>query len=289
MLPNAKICLYPRNPEEAVRVWSEAGRRALLRAGGTTAALSKDPGVDTLIDLTRMGCDGVTRQGDTWVLGANLRLQALARNPGLRTLWDGMLADAAGAVGSRPIRNAATLGGNLVQCFRWSDPPVALLALNAQVELLSLQGKRMLPIDALFAKHPRQVLGSVELLTAVHLAAPPAGSGGAFTKFARTAFDLAVVDVAACLSLQGGKVGAVRLAIGGTRSFPWRASEAERLLLGSKPSAAAIGAASKAAREAAQTAADVRTGKEYRLRMVEVIVRRTLERAASNAAASVGR
>ena len=198
-------------------------------------------------------------------------------------MWGGVLGQAAAAVGSRPIRNAVTLGGSLVQIFRWSDTPVALLAMGARLELLGPRGPRSVGADEFYARHPRQVLEPAELVVAVQVASPVGKAGGAFIKFARTAVDLAVADAAACLRAEeGGRCVEARLAIGATRALPWRASEAEALLTGQALTPARLGEAAALARKACKPVGDARTDRAYRERMVEVVARRALERAVAN-------
>jgi CO/xanthine dehydrogenase FAD-binding subunit len=281
MIPNAKTCLYPENPPRAVALLQEHGKRALVLAGGTTAALSRDPEIEVLVDLGRMGEDAIERREGSWRLGCNVRLQDIAEHPGLAGLWGGMLTAAAAAVGSRPIRNAVRLGGSLVQIFRWSDPPVALLAMGARLELLGPRGPRSVSADEFYARHPRQVLEPAELVVGVVLDEPRGAAGGAFVKYARTAVDLSVVDAAACLRVEDGRCLEARVVVGGTRALPWRAVEAEVALAGRPLGAARLDEAARAARQAVKTVGDARTDKQYRERMVEVIVRRALERAAA--------
>ncbi|MBN2493626.1 MAG: FAD binding domain-containing protein [Deltaproteobacteria bacterium] len=283
MLPNARVCLYPRDPAEAVRVMVEHGKRALVMAGGTTTAMSKDPGFDTLIDLTRMGCDRIELVGGEWRIGCNVRLHDLGVHPGIRKLWSGVLSDAARAVGSRPLRNAITLGGNVVGLFRWSDTPVALLAMDAVFDLVGPDGTRSLEADAFFARHPRQVMQAGELLAGVRIASDDPHGCGAFCKYARTEVDLAVVDVAACLQIdEQGRCSKARIAVGGTRAVPWRAEQAEKKLLGSKLTRRTIESAAATAKQEGKVLSDVRTDRDYRERMIEVIAGRTIERAAAS-------
>jgi CO/xanthine dehydrogenase FAD-binding subunit len=279
MLQNTKVCLYPRDPEEAVRILSEKGKQALVVAGGTTAALSKDPNVSTLVDLTRIGHDQIEQKDDQWLIGCNVRIQQLAEHAGLAGLYDGMLVESAKAVGSRPIRNAVTLGGNVVQLFRWSDPPVALFAMEAEFDLIGPEGRRSLAATDFFKKHPRKVLGASEILTGVRIRIPKQPSGGAFSKYARTAFDLAIVDAAVCLGLEDQKCSSARIVVGATRNVPWRAIEAEKLLKGKRLTSKVIQTAAEATRQAVKTADTIRTSREYRQQMAGVIVRRTIEQA----------
>ena len=281
MLENAKVCLYPRNPEEAVRILDQEGKRALILAGGTTASQVRDPGITTLVDITRMAppADAVARMDGEWSIGCNVRIQQLAAHPDLKRLFNGMLCDAAQSVGSRPLRNAVTVGGNAVSVFRWSDPPVAFLAMDASFDLVGPERERTLASDTFYSRHPRRILKPAEILTRIRVSEPPGRHGGAFCKFARTAFDLAVVDAAVCLWFEGDICSRARVAIGATRNVPGLSAGAEKMLAGKRVTGKSIVAAARAAREETKTADDIRTGREYREQMVEVIVRRTIERA----------
>jgi CO/xanthine dehydrogenase FAD-binding subunit len=285
MIENAKVCLYPKNPGEVVRILEQEGRRALILAGGTTASQVRDPGVTTLVDITRMAppTDALTHEDGEWFLGCNLRIQQLAAHAGLKQVFCGMLCDAALSVGSRPIRNAVTLGGNAVSVFRWSDPPVALLAMDASFDLVGPERERTLTADRFYSRHPRRILKPAEILKRIRVGVPSGRHGGAFFKFARTAFDLAVVDVAVCLWFDSDICSRARVAIGATRNVPWLSTRAARMLVGKRLEGKSIRAAARAAREETKTADDIRTGREYREQMVEVIVRRTIERAGDNA------
>jgi len=285
MLQNAKVCLYPRTPKEVVRILEQEGKRALILAGGTTASQVKDPGITTLVDITRMAppADAVNFQDKEWFIGCNVRIQQLAAHPDLKGLFNGMVCDAAQSVGSRPIRNAVTVGGNAVSVFRWSDPPVAWLALDAAFDLVGPERERTLAADTFYSRHPRRILKPAEILTRIRVSGPDGRHGGAFCKFARTAFDLAVVDAAVCLWFDGDICSRARVAVGATRNLPWLSAGAEKMLAGKRVTGKTIIAAARAAREETKTADDIRTGREYREEMVEVIVRRTIERACDNA------
>jgi CO/xanthine dehydrogenase FAD-binding subunit len=285
MLENAKVCLYPKNPEEAVRILEQEGKRALILAGGTTASQVRDPNVTTLVDITRMAppADTVNHENGEWSIGCNVRIQQLASHTGLKRVFCGMLCDAALSVGSRPLRNAVTAGGNAVSVFRWSDPPVALLALDASFDLVGPGRERTLAADTFYSRHPRRILKPAEILTRIRVSEPAGRYGGAFCKFARTAFDLAVVDVAVCLWFEGDICSRARVAIGATRNVPWLSENAAEMLAGKRLTGQSILAAARAAREETKTADDIRTSREYREQMVEVMVRRTIERACDNA------
>ncbi|TMR16555.1 xanthine dehydrogenase family protein subunit M [Nonomuraea turkmeniaca] len=117
-----------------------------------------------------------------------------------------------------------------------SDMCVALAALDAVVEVRSVRGTRRIPLVDFHVlpgdtPHVETTLAADELITAVEL--PPSPAPSRYRKVRdRASYAFALVSVAAALEVRDGTVAAVRLALGGVAPKPWRAREAERLLLG---------------------------------------------------------
>ena len=80
-------------------------------------------------------------------------------------------------VASPQVRNQGTLGGNLCHADPTGDPPAALIALAAEVEIARQAERRRLPVEALFRDYMEPVLEPDELLVAVHLPPPPPAPG----------------------------------------------------------------------------------------------------------------
>lgn len=136
-------------------------------------------------------------------------------------------------------RNLAVLGysGSCVATHP-SDMAVALTALDARVHVTGRDGERVVPMPGLHRlpgdePHRDTVLEPGELITAVHLPAPPAGRSTYRKVRERASFAFALVSVAAALDVAGdGTVRDCRLALGGLAHVPWRAERAERALRG---------------------------------------------------------
>jgi xanthine dehydrogenase YagS FAD-binding subunit len=136
-------------------------------------------------------------------------------------------------------RNAGILGVS-DHCIAThpSDMCVALAALDATVEVESTRGVRRIPLTE-FHRLPgstpqvETALAADELITAVELPALPVAAHSRYRKVRdRASYAFALVSVAAAMETEGGVVTAVRLALGGVSAKPWRAHEAERILLG---------------------------------------------------------
>ncbi|MET0210700.1 MAG: xanthine dehydrogenase family protein subunit M [Burkholderiaceae bacterium] len=120
-----------------------------------------------------------------------------------------------------------------------SDLCVALVALDARVEILSPAGTRSLAFDALHllpeaTPHLEHALRPGEMITAVVVPASAAARRSLYVKVRdRQSYQFAVTSVAAGLDLAAdGAIRAVRLGLGGVGTKPWRALGAERFLIG---------------------------------------------------------
>jgi xanthine dehydrogenase YagS FAD-binding subunit len=134
-----------------------------------------------------------------------------------------------------------------------SDMCVALVALDAVVHTRGREGERSIAFadfHLLPGDHPERetVLRPGELITAVSL---PPMTGFAQSRYIkvrdRSSYAFALTSAAAALRIEGGVVKEARLALGGVGTRPWRAVEAEKVLVGRAPDAAAFRAAAAAA------------------------------------------
>jgi xanthine dehydrogenase YagS FAD-binding subunit len=140
-----------------------------------------------------------------------------------------------------------------------SDVAVALTAVDAVVRTSGPQGERaidihdffLLPGDTPEREHP---LEHGELITAIELPAAPIARRSVYLKFRdRESYEFALVSVAAAMQVEDGTVAAVRLALGGVGTRPWRARRAEQALLGRPAAPASFYDAAGAELEAAVT------------------------------------
>jgi carbon-monoxide dehydrogenase medium subunit len=90
--------------------------------------------------------------------------------------------------------------------------------------------------------------------------------------------DLAIVGVATLILKRDGKVKDVRIGLGAVAPIPFRAKKAEEILKDGKITEASINEAAKMAASESSPIDDHRASKEYRLLMVETLVRRSLKK-----------
>ncbi|MDV3456220.1 xanthine dehydrogenase family protein subunit M [Sphingomonas sp. HF-S4] len=120
------------------------------------------------------------------------------------------------------------------------DFAVALVALDAQVDVLGPAGTRSISIERFFREpgdtpHIETALAAGELITRVRIPATRLGRASTFHKIRdRESYAFALTSAAVALELDGDTVREARIAVGGVASRPWRMREAERALIGSK-------------------------------------------------------
>jgi xanthine dehydrogenase YagS FAD-binding subunit len=122
-----------------------------------------------------------------------------------------------------------------------SDMCVALAALDATIHLADAGSQRSVPLTD-FHRLPGEtpqietILHPGELITAIELSPSPAAAHSAYRKVRdRSSYAFALISVAAGLNVVDGKIRDVRIALGGVAAKPWRAEQAEKMLLGEAP------------------------------------------------------
>ena len=262
---------------------------ARFLAGGTDLFLAMEHGpapVETVIDLK--GIEGLAEiralpEGG-FALGALTLMADIESHPGLRAHFPA-LCDAAAVVGGPPIRNRATLGGNLCNASPAADTSTPLLALAAEAVVASPDGERTIPLAALWAGPRRSALAPGEILTEVRLPALAPRSGVAFERLTRSAMDIAIVNVAARLTLDGaGKIAEVSCALGSVGPTVLEVAGLGEALRGRPCDDKALEAARELAEKAAQPIDDHRASAAYRREMAGLLALRALKRAGALAA-----
>ena len=211
---------------------SESGR---LLAGGTDFYPSLGSGKPDglIIDLSRLDeLNGIVLAQDTARIGAGTTWTMIAK-ANLPPCFDGLKA-AAREIGSRQIQNRGSIGGNLCNASPAADGVPPLLALGAEVELTSRQGRRSLALGDFILGPRRTALLPGELLTAVIVPLPVPRTVSSFRKLgSRTYLIISIVMVAVTISVddRGGIVDA-RIAVGACSPVGLRLPALEGVLKG---------------------------------------------------------
>jgi xanthine dehydrogenase YagS FAD-binding subunit len=136
-------------------------------------------------------------------------------------------------------RGHAVLGGSdaCVAVYP-GDMAVALVAFDALVDTLSPRGERTVPVRDLHrapgsTPHLETVLAADELIVRIRVPRGPVGRASTYHKIRdRESYAFALASAAVAVHLQGQRVADARIALGGVATRPWRATEAERSLVG---------------------------------------------------------
>jgi CO/xanthine dehydrogenase FAD-binding subunit len=275
--------IQPASWTEALAVQAEVPTAVPL-AGCTDVMVGVNFGTErppALLDLSRIS---ELRQWD--IVGHQVRLGAgVTYSQVITELRERLpgLAMAARTVGSPQIRNRGTVGGNLGTASPAGDAHPPLLAGGAEVEIASIRGTRLLPIDQFFTGPKRHALEPGELIAAVRIPLPTGAEQ--FSKIGtRNAMVIAVAAFSLALRPDTQEVGT---GIGSAGPTPIRALQAEQFLAatlaadGLWESRAQLpdGVAAEFGRlvaAAAQPIDDVRGTAAYRRHCLSVISRRTL-------------
>jgi xanthine dehydrogenase YagS FAD-binding subunit len=138
-------------------------------------------------------------------------------------------------------RGHALLGGS-ESCIAVypGDWAIALVAFDAEVDVLGPQGQRTIPLEHLHREpgttpEVETVLEPGELILRIRVPVTPVGRGSTFHKIRdRESYAFALASAAAAVTLDGDTVRDARIAIGGLATRPWRAHDAEQSLIGKK-------------------------------------------------------
>lgn len=279
MLPEFEL-LMPRTLPEALEMMDESSKVMPL-AGGTNLLVDLRGRLSrpqTLINIG--GLDelrGVRVEGGYIVVGSAATIADLKRNA-LIAKHAQALRQAATVFANPLIRNRATIGGNLAYGSPAADAAPPLLVLGAEVELLSKDTKRTVPLEEFITGVRKTVRHPRELITAIRWPIPPEGSVGVFRKLGlRKADAISVLSIAVMLRHKDtGDCDQLRIALGAVAPTPIRASAAEDLLDGGPLTPEVIAQAAQLASEATQAIGDIRGSAAYRKRVITALVQRLL-------------
>jgi carbon-monoxide dehydrogenase medium subunit len=281
----------PTSLDEALLLLQREGTQARLIAGGTDVMVELQRGVkptNRLIDLTGLAAelDFIEEAGERLVFGALTTHNAVLASPLFRR--DALpLVQACIEVGAPQIRTRATVAGNIVTSSPANDTIAALYALDAEVELLSLDGVRTLPIEEFCTGFRTTALRPNEMIRSISLRKLGSERRGIFLKLGlRRAQAISVIDVAIVADFDGARVRGARIALGCVAPTIFRASAAEKALVGSTLDRATRESVAHIAAQSIAPIDDIRGTADYRRKAVAALVDRALERIADGTEAA---
>lgn len=191
-----------------------------------------------------------------------------------------VLPEAAALIGDPQVRNKGTIGGSLAHADPAADYPAVMLALEAEIEAAGPDGSRTISARTFFQGLFTTALQTGEMLTRVRVPVMPPRSGAAYFKFPNPASRYAVVGVAAFVKLAPDDTCAeVRIGITGAAAVPFRATSAEKRLVGKPIDDRPLVAALEDLVDADDLLSDLAATAEYRAHLCHVLTRRALRQA----------
>jgi carbon-monoxide dehydrogenase medium subunit len=272
----------PTSLQEAATLLA-ADPEAKCLAGGATLVAMMNAGLvqpSALVSLRKIKeMAGIERAADGSVrIGAMTRHRMTASSSDFQG-GQNVVRHAASVIANPPVRNMGTMGGSIAFADPGADYPPALVAADAEIELLGMGGVRRLKAADFFTDWYQTALEPGELVTAIHLPAGEADAVGYYDKLARVEGDYATASVAIVLTMAARDCAAISIAVGACGPKPVRLAEAERKLVGSVLDDAALSAAGALLAEAADPVDDVRASADYRRLVIPRLVRRAVRAA----------
>lgn len=281
----------PTSLAEAFALMKEHGPGARLLAGGTDLLVQMKMerfSPDLVISLSGVkDLDGITT-GDGLTVGAATTIWTISKSTAVGAQF-AALREACNAFSTVSIMFMGTLGGNLCNASPAADTAPALLAHDASVVIKSVRSERRVPLAELFTGPGKTVLKPGEIVTAVTIPQPAAGTGSAFLKISRVVADISQVCAAVSVVRDGAKITACRIALGSVGPTPVRVARAEAALVGSNGTLDAFAAAADIVAADIRPISDVRASESYRRHVARTIVRDALQTAWQRAGEGVSK
>ncbi len=215
------------------------------------------------------------RSSTLWIVGAAVTLTNLEDALGSDVP---LLAQMVRLFGSRPIRNRATLGGNLATASPTSDSAPVLLTLDASLLLASASGSRTIPLTDFFTGYRQTCLRPGEIIQHIEIPLASTSSDQRHEQWYKVSrrLEMDISTVAGSLVVETDARGIItraRLAFGGVATTPMRARAAEAALLGRPWSEQALVDAARIAMQEFSPCSDVRASAAYRRALIGGMLR----------------
>jgi xanthine dehydrogenase small subunit len=174
-----------------------------------------------------------------------------------------------------PVRNSGTLGGNVANGSPIGDSMPLLIALRANVVLMSVRGHREMPLEALYTGYRKNVMAADEVLAWIKVPLPTKNEFSRVYKISKR-YDDDISAVCLAISAQRGADGIASLSIGvgGVAATPVRAIKTEALCATLTAADALFDAVKQSLQAEFQPISDMRASSTYRHELLGALVDR---------------
>ncbi len=282
----------PTSVDEVAALLTEYAGQARIIAGGTDLLIDMRAKPDhapykALIDITSIAdlC-GIQQEQDSnaVLLGAGVTHTQIVKSA-LLAQQATCLVESCGVIGGPQVRNVATLGGNVAHALPAGDGTTSLVALHAEADVIHDGKRQWLPIRELFLGPGRSLLDSTrDVLLRFRFALAGVNQATAFDRIMRPqGVALPVLGCAVYVKLddEHSTYQDVRVCLAPVGPTPMRADAVETALKGQPVTDGTLENALQAAHESLKPrTSKYRATADYRHEMIDVLLRRTLQRAA---------
>ena len=179
-----------------------------------------------------------------------------------------MLCQAASETGGLAIQNRGTLGGNVANASPAGDSPPALLVYDAQLELISIRGSRLVPYNGFHTGYKQMLMRPDELIKSIRLPRTGESWRQYYRKVGtRKAQAISKICFAGLAELDGEQIKDIRIAVGSVAPVVVRCTQTEDVLRGRKVDAAAVSDARAELASEITPIDDIRSTANYRLQV----------------------
>jgi carbon-monoxide dehydrogenase medium subunit len=280
MIPQEFGYASPASLPEALALIA-SGNAKILAGGMSLIPLMKLrlAAPESVVDLGRIpDLNTIREEGGAIRIGAMTTHYAVESSALIRAKCP-LLAEAAASIGDVQVRNMGTIGGSIAHADPAADYPASLMALEAQVRVVSANGERTIAIADFLVDALATALEPGEIVREVIVRVEAAGTGVSYKKMVQPASGFAVVGVAVRVRKASGKITMARVGITGLAGKAFRATNAEKLLEGTEGNAADIRKASAVAGAGVDANSDLFASANYRLQMAKVYASRAINEA----------
>ncbi|MEM3265414.1 MAG: xanthine dehydrogenase family protein subunit M [Conexivisphaerales archaeon] len=264
--------------EEALNLMSEYGNSCRVIAGGTdlTIALKNGEIPKAIIDISNLKqLKYIKEDNESVRIGSLTTFDEIFRS-GIILKSAQCLSEAAYNVGTWQIRNLATIGGNIANASPAADSAPPLIVLDSMVKVESSNGRHEAGIMEMFTGPKRSSLKPGELITEIQFRKNLQSRSSWSRVGRRNANTISVVSVAVKALVEDNVFKEARIGLGAVGPTPIFAERASNYLVGRNVSLNSIEEAASIATKESSPISDVRGSREYRLIMVNLLVKRLL-------------
>lgn len=214
-------------------------------------------------------------------VGALTTFSDVLRSETLRSEFP-LLCRAASETGGVANQNRGTIGGNIANASPAADTPPALLAYDAELDIVSVRGRRTVPYDGFHTGYKRMALMPDELIAGVRLPRRPGWIQHYRKVGPRRAQAISKVCFAGTARVDDGRIADIRLGFAAVAPTVVRAARAEEALRRRQPDRTAVEAALEALRSDLAPIDDIRSTARYRAHVAGALLREFLDAVAAS-------